>query len=122
MLIILYVLLLNFLLPTAPTAPPSSVVVRVENSTSMTVQWGPVECRHQNGEITCYWVRYGEEGSSEVQMVSGDSSGGMTTITGLNRETLYTVQVAAVTSAGTGVYSQLQTIETPDSTFFYALS
>ena len=107
---------------TAPTAPPSSVVVRVESSTSITVQWGPVECRHQNGEIIGYWVRYGEEGSSEVQMVSGDSSGGITTITGLTGETLYTVQVAAVTSAGTGVYSQLQTIETPDSMFFYALS
>ena len=81
-----------------------------------------MECRNQNGEIIGYRVRYGEAGSSEVQMVSGDSSGGMTTITGLNRETLYTVQVAAVTSAGTGVYSQLQTIETPDSMFFYALS
>ena len=122
MTIILYVLLLVLLLPTVPTAPPSSVAVRVESSTSITVQWGPVECRHQNGEIAGYMVRYVEEGSSGVLMVSGDSSGGMTTITGLTRETLYTVQVAAVTSAGTGVRSQLQTIETPDSMFFYALS
>ncbi|CAI8056555.1 Receptor-type tyrosine-protein phosphatase delta, partial [Geodia barretti] len=59
----------------APSAPPIDVVVRVESSTSITVQWRPVECRHQNGEVTGYWVRYGEEGSSEVQMVSGDSSG-----------------------------------------------
>ena len=85
------------------------------SSTSITDQWGPVECRHQNGEITGYWVRYGEEGSSEVQMVSGDSSGGVTTVFGLTRETVYTVQVAAVTSGGTGVYSDPLTIETPDS-------
>ena len=105
----------------APSAPPTDVVVRVESSTSITVQWGPVECRHQNGEITGYWVRYGEEGSSEearsVQMVSGDSSGGMTTVSGLTKETVYTVQVAAVTSSGTGNYSQLQTIETPNSEY-----
>ena len=104
----------------APSAPPTDVVVRVESSTSTTVQWGPVECRHQNGEITGYWVRYGERSSEEtrsVQMVSGDSIGGMTTVSGLNRQTIYTVQVAAVTSCGTGEYSQLQTIETPDGEY-----
>jgi chitodextrinase len=90
------------------------MVVRVESSTSITVQWGAVECRHQNGEITSYWVRYGEEGSSEVEMVSGDSSGGMTRVSGLTKETVYTVQVAAVTSAGTGIYSDPLTIQTPD--------
>ena len=62
-------------------------------------------------------MRYGEEGSSEadrgVQMASGDSSGGMTTISGLTKETVYTVEVAAETSAGIGVYSEPQTIETP---------
>ena len=61
-------------------------------------------------------MRYGEEGSSStVMMASGDSSGGMTTISGLTKETVYTVEVAAETSAGTGVYSDLQTIGTPDS-------
>ena len=89
--------------------------MRVHNSTAITVQWGPVECRHQNGEITGYSVRYGEEGSgSTVQMASGDSSGGMTTISGLTKETVYTVEVAAKTTAGTGVYSNPQTIQTPD--------
>ena len=59
-------------------------------------------------------MRYGEEGSgSTVKMASGDSSGGMTTISGLTKETVYSVEVAAETSAGTGVYSQTHTIETP---------
>ena len=74
-----------------------------------------MECRHRNGEIVGYSVRYGEEGRRIV--VSGDSSGGTTTISELMKQTVYTVEVAARTSAGTGVgvYSELQTIETPDS-------
>ena len=32
----------------------------MESSTSITVRWGPVECRHRNGEITGYYVRYGK--------------------------------------------------------------
>ena len=109
----------------APSAPPTDVRVSVNSSTSITVQWGPVECIHQNGEITGYWLRYGEEGSSEVQMVSGDSSGGVATVSGLTRETVYTVQVAAVTSGGTGVYSDPLMIQTPNGehlcVLFYAL-
>ena len=88
--------------PTAPFAPPSSVMVTAVNSTTITVQWEPVEpCADQNGVITGYSVRYG----SEIVSVSGDSSGGMTTITGLSPSTTYSIQVAAETSAGTGVYS-----------------
>ena len=56
-------------------------------------------------------MRYGEVGSSEgdrsVEMVSGDSSGGMYDISGLSAATVYTVEVAAVNSAGTGVYSDV---------------
>ena len=90
--------------------------VLVNSSTSVTVQWGPVESCVQN--ITGYSVRYGEMGTSErtvVEMVSGDSSGGMTTISGLTKETVYTVEVAAETSAGTGVYSHPLIFQTPDS-------
>ena len=61
-------------------------------------------------------MRYGEEGTSEgdrtVKIVSGVL---VTIISGLTKETVYTVEVAAVTSAGTGVYSHPLTIETPDS-------
>ena len=102
---------------TAPSAAPSSVGLSVNNLTSITVLWEPVDCRHQNGEITGYSVRYGEEGSSDrdrtVKMVSGDSSGGMTTISGLTKETAYTVEVAAETNVGTGDYSDLLIIEIP---------
>ena len=61
-------------------------------------------------------MRYGEEGSGEgVRMVEMASGVFATPISGLTKETVYTFEVAAVTSAGTGVYSHSQTIETPDS-------
>ena len=89
----------------------------MESSTAITVQWGSVEpCVHQNGAITGYSVRYGEVGTSEVErrveIVTGDS---MSTVSGLTKETVYTVEVAAETSCGTGVYSEPLTIETPES-------
>ena len=101
---------------TVPSAPPSSVRLSVVSSTSINVRWGLVDCRHQNGEITGYQVRFGEEeGVQNHRFPSGNSSGGMDTLSRLTKQTVYTVEVAARTSAGTGVYSQPQNIETPDS-------
>ena len=85
----------------APSAPPTSVSVSEVNSSSITVQWGPVVCIHRNGNVTGYSVQYG----SETVSVSGDFSGGMYVISGLMPSTTYSIKVAAVTSAGTGPYS-----------------
>ena len=78
-------------------------------SSSITIQWGAVDCIHRNGDITGYSVRYGVQGTSEgdwtVQMVSGDSGGGMYQISGLQSSTNYSIEVAAVNDIGTGVYS-----------------
>ena len=92
-------------------------------SSSITVQWGAVDCIHRNGDITGYSVRYGVQGSGEgdrtVEMSSGDSSGGMYQISGLSAATVYTIEVAAVNSAGTGDYSDPLTAETPESKCAY---
>ena len=45
-------------------------------------------------------------------MASGDSSGGMYEISGLTHSTNYTIEVAAVNSGGTGVYSDPQSVMT----------
>ena len=85
-------------------------------TTSITVQWGAVDCIHRNGNITSYSVQWGTaEGNRTVKMATGDSSGGMYTISGLSAATVYTVEVAAVNSAGTGVYSDPITAETLQS-------
>ena len=84
--------------PTAPSASPTSVSVSEMTSSSITVQWGPVDCIHRNGDITGYSVQYG----SETASVSGE---GTYVISGLMSSTNYSIQVAAETSAGTGPYS-----------------
>ena len=88
----------------APTGPPASVMTTSTPNT-FTVQWGPVECADRNGDITGYSVRYGEVGSAgSLQMVGGDMDR-EATISDLTPSTEYTISVAAVTTAGTGVYS-----------------
>ena len=104
------------------------------NSTSVTVQWGRVDCMHENGEITHYSVRYREVGISrnnsggselneeKIETVSGHSSGGITTISGLTKERLYTVEVAAHNTAGTGAYSKPKRFQTPDGMLAFTLT
>ena len=97
----------------APSAAPTSVRVSAVTSSSITVQWGAVDCIHHNGDITGYSVRYGVQGTAEGdrEMATGDFSGGMYNISGLSAATVYTVEVAAVNSVGTGVYSDPITAE-----------
>ena len=93
----------NIYKPTAPSAPPSNVSVSEVTSSSITVQWGPVDCIHRNGDITGYSVCVM---SSEVLnniSTSGDARNA--TISELRPFTEYNISVAAVNSNGTGVYS-----------------
>ena len=92
--------------PPAPSAPPTSVSTSNMTSSNVSVQWESVVCIHRNGDITGYSVRYGVQGNGSTQTmnVSGDTTT-ETTITGLNSATNYSIEVAAVNSAGTGDYS-----------------
>ena len=96
-----------------PSYSPTSFQVTDRHSSSITVQWGAVDCIHRNGDITGYSVRYGVQGSGSTQTES--VSGGATTeatIFGLTHSTTYEIEVAAVNSAGIGVYSEPLTVET----------
>ena len=101
------------LLSAAPSGPPTSVSA-TSTSTTITVQWGAVDCIHRNGDITGYSVQYGVVGSGSTQTMSV-SGGSVTeaTISSLMSSTTYSIQVAAVNSAaGTGVYSNLLIVQT----------
>ena len=77
-------------------------------SSSITVQWGAVDCIRRNGDITGYTVRYGVQGNGSTQ--AKNASGGRATqtiISGLTPTTNYSIEVAAVNSVGTGVYSNV---------------
>ncbi len=102
--------------PPAPTAPPTSLSSSDVAFSSITVQWGAVDCIHRNGDITGYSVRYGVQGSGSTQTVS--VSGGATTeatVSGLESTTNYSIEVAAVNNAGTGEYSSPITAQTDSS-------
>ena len=90
----------------APSASPSTVRTSSKTISSITVLWGSVDCIHRNGEISGYSVQYGVQGSGSTQTMS--VTGGTTSqanITGLISATNYSFEVAAVNSAGTGMYS-----------------
>ena len=98
---------------TAPSAAPTNVSVSVMSSTALNVQWGPVPCIEQNGDITGYTVRVLESG--EMERVEDVVDVNEVTISELTPSTTYSIQVAAVNSKGTGPYSDLIIIDTPDS-------
>ena len=81
------------------------------SSTALTVQWETVPCIEQNGDITGYTVRVRVLESGEMDV--GDVNN--VTISDLTPSTTYSIQVAAVNSEGTGPYSDLIIIDTPDS-------
>ena len=94
----------------APSVAPTSLSVFGTTQSTITVQWEPVGCRHTNGDITGYSVRYGEKGSGreERKMVSGTSF----TFSGFTSSTEYSVSVAAVNGVGVGPYTDIITAET----------
>ena len=97
----------------APSAAPISVRVAMVTSFSITVQWEMVDCIHRNGDITGYSVRYGVVGSGSILIMSV-SGGSVTkvTISSLMSSTVYSIEVAAVNSAGIGNYSIISVVET----------
>ena len=105
------------LLP-APSAAPTSVDVS-STSNSITVQWGAVDCIDRNGDITGYSVRYGVQGSGTQTVNVSGGGATQTTISELMASTTYSIEVAAVNSAGTGNYSDPLTAETPESKCAY---
>ena len=67
------------------------------------VQWEPVDCIHHNGHITGYLVQYEaqESGDSQTHTTTGEHA----IISNLTSFITYSIEVAAVNSAGTGEFS-----------------
>ena len=87
----------------APSASPTDINIYNVTSSSITLSWLPVDCKNRNGNITGYSMRYGSA-ANQTENFSGGSTT-EATITGLDAATNYSIEVAAVNSAGIGVYS-----------------
>ena len=100
------------IIPPAPSAAPTSFNITDDiTATTITVQWGPVDCSEQNGVITGYRVQYEVVDSGNVQNMTVDS-GDNVTISSLVPSTSYSIQVAAETSEGIGPYTDSLTART----------
>ncbi|XP_035391761.1 roundabout homolog 2-like [Electrophorus electricus] len=97
----------------APSAPPQQVTVLAvgdQNSTSVSISWDPPPTDHQNGIIQEYKVWcLGNESRFHVNKTV-DAAIRSVVVSGLQAGVRYRVEVAAGTSAGTGVKSEPQTI------------
>ncbi|KAG8450332.1 hypothetical protein GDO86_002835, partial [Hymenochirus boettgeri] len=98
----------------APSAPPQSVTVLTvgnNNSTSISISWDPPPSEHQNGIIQDYkiWC-LGNETRFHINKTV-DAAIRSVVIGGLFPGIQYRVEVAASTSAGTGVKSDPQHIQ-----------
>ena len=94
---------------TVPSAAPTSVSVSDVTSSTITVQWGAVECVHQNGHIRGYTVEYGVQGSENTETMHFSRSETKAIISGLTSLTSYTIKLAAVNSVGVGEYTSIST-------------
>ena len=110
---LLVVMLYDCFVPPAPSAAPTSVSISSVTTSSITLQWGPVNCIDRNGDITGYSVRYTGGGSTQTETAPGDSSGGTYVISNLKSSTTYSFQVAAITGGSrTGRFSSIVTEDT----------
>ena len=97
----------------APSAPPTFVTVTNVTFFSITVKWSKVNCSYQNGNITGYLLKYGEVGSDRQQTINASrAEKSEITITDLKLATNYSIQIAAVNNAGTGMYSDVVFVKT----------
>ena len=81
------------------------VVLTEVTSSSISFQWGSVECIHRNGLVTGYSINYRVQDSSgsttALVTVDSPSDGGMYTIIDLEPSVTYSVKIAAVNTIGT---------------------
>ena len=107
---VLYLCVIFF--PAPSTAPKMTLIFAT--SYSITLQWETVPCKHRNGDITGYSVKYWERGivNNKSETVMNITGASVTEATISNFSTNYSIQVAAVNNAGTGVFSNATIIKT----------
>ena len=109
----------NGILKIISIAPSAALKVSwtFATSYSITLQWETIPCEHRNGDITGYSIKYRAMRSlndqSETLISIIRVSVTQATISNLTLSTNYTIQIAAVNNAGTGVWNAtiIKTVE-----------
>ena len=102
----------------APSAP-ANVWANLVTSYSIALQW-VVSCEGQNGDISGYSVKYGALVGGGIKTVMNITEFGVTEIIIFNlmKSTFYSFEVAAINSAGRGVFSNATIIKTVEQSEF----
>lgn len=106
------VVLLYFtnLMNAVPSSPPENFYGEALSSTSIFIMWDPPVRQHRNGIIIGYFINITTLITREVlQVFTLDSN---YTVTFLQPFTVYSLIVAASTSAGIGPFSTVLTVQT----------
>ena len=82
------------------------------------LEWGLVNCSHRNGIILGYTVQYEVIGSGNIQYLNVSAIFTVGSINELMPFMTYSISVAAINSAGTGVFSTPILNQTRPSKFF----
>ena len=114
-----HAVIINFSFSTAPSGPPTNIAVTSTTNSSITIQWGPVNCVHRNGHITNYTILYGIQGNGTLQTINVSADVSEVTITELEEFTRYEIKVAAVNSAGIGEFGSKTVVTLPGRNFLF---
>lgn len=104
----------DMLLFSYPTVPgqPSNVTAVPDSTTSIKVEWDPVDECEKNGNITKYFVQVYNRTGYEVADVNVSGNTFFVVIEDLQQYTNYSVVVYATTAAGKGLFSEYQNTTT----------
>lgn len=91
---------------------PHQITAEEVFSDEIVLSWEPPPFEERNGVITKYGVKL-YEGQDTTQMVTNHTKSTRITISNLEPNTAYVVQVKAYTSVGGGPYSEEFVVNTP---------
>ena len=88
--------------------------ITVVTATTITITWQSLPPCDQNGVITSYTIAY-KMGSGSFIVIVVDAANRTVVISRLTPFTIYTIKMAASTSAGRGEFGQEVTVQTNES-------
>ncbi|XP_075224149.1 roundabout homolog 2-like isoform X2 [Lycorma delicatula] len=89
-----------------PSAPPENIQVGMINTTAGFVRWSPPPPQHHNGILVGYKIQIKGNSSKVLAQMSLNASTVSILLNNLTLGSTYTAQVAALTRAGVGPYSE----------------
>ena len=95
-----------------PNGSPQNITATEISSRSATLTWSPPLLEDQNGNITAYFINATVVGSGEMFQLVSQST--ILEIDTLIPYTTYSILIAASTSVGSGPFSTVLTIQTPE--------